>query len=261
MTLIREADGRYYASFTVQVTDREPLASIDRHAALDLGLTDFAAVVYSDGTREKINNPRHLRATERKLVRAQRELSRKEKGSQNRVKARLKVAVQHRKVREKRADHAHNLALRLVRENQTVTVEALNVRGLARSGASGRRGRGLRKSVHDAGWGTFLRLLTEKAEHFGRDVLALDPAYSSQTCSVCGTLDGKKELSVRVWACGSCDALLDRDYNAAVNLMVAAGQAETLNACGRDIRRALAHAVPRSLPRLQKQEPLGQAAA
>jgi putative transposase len=242
VTLIREPDGDLYVSFVVDVPVVEALPVIERHAAVDLGLTDYAAVVHTDGTRSKVENPRFLRNAERKLKRAQRALSRKEKGSQNRAKARVKVARAHRKVRETRLDHAHKLALTLVRENQTISVENLNVKGLARSGASGRKGRGLRKSVHDAAWGQFLRVLAEKADWHGRKVIPLNPAYTSQCCSVCGVLDGPKPLSIREWECGGCGTWLDRDWNAAVNLLVAAGHAETLNACGGDIRLVLARA-------------------
>lgn len=245
VTLVREPDGHLYASFVVDVPEVEALPEVARHAALDLGLADYAAVVHTDGTRSKVENPRVLRNAERKLRRAQKALSRKEKGSQNRQKARVKVARAHRKVRETRLDHAHKLALTLVRENQTISVEQLNVKGLARSGASGRKGRGLRKSVHDAAWGQFLRVLVEKADWHGRTVIPLNPAYTSQCCSVCGVLDGPKPLSVREWECGGCGAWLDRDWNAAVNLLVAAGHAETLNACGGDIRLVLARAGSR----------------
>lgn len=142
-------------------------------------------------------------------------------------------------------DHAHKLASTLVRENQTISVEQLNVKGLARAGAKGKRGRGNRKSVHDAAWGQFLRVLAEKADWHGRAVIPLDPAYTSQTCSVCGVPDGPKPLSVREWECQDCHAVLDRDFNAATNLLVAAGHAETLNACGGDIRLVLARADSR----------------
>lgn len=245
VTLIREADGNLYVSFVVDVPEIEPLPVMDRHAALDLGLTDYAAIVATDGTRSKVANPRFLRNAERQLKKAQRDLSRKEKGSSNRQKARVKVARAHRKVRETRLDHAHKLSLSLVRENQTISVEQLNVKGLARSGASGRKGHGLRKSVHDAAWGQFLRVLAEKADWHGRTVIPLNPAYTSQVCSVCGVLDGPKPLSVREWECRGCGAVLDRDWNAAVNLLVAAGHAETLNACGGDIRLVLARADSR----------------
>jgi len=240
VTLIREPDGHLYVSFVVDVPEVSPLPATDRHAALDLGLTDYAAVVATDGTRSKVENPRFLRNAEKKLRKAQQSLSRKEKGSRNRVKARVQVARTHRKVCETRLDHAHKLALTLVRENQTISVEQLNIKGLARAGASGRKGRGLRKSVHDAAWGQFLRVLTEKADWHGRTITALNPAYTSQVCSVCGVCDGPKPLSIREWECGGCGAWLERDWNAAVNLLVAAGHAETLNACGGDIRLTLA---------------------
>ena len=244
LTLIRECDGALFASFVVEVPDREPLPELDRHAGVDLGLTDFAAIVHSDGTREKIPNPRYFRAQARRLKKAQQGLSRKQKGSRNRAKARIRVARLHRKVSDARLEHARGLALTLVRENQTISVEALNVKGLARS-----LSRGFRKSVHDAGWAQFLRILTEKGHEYGRTVTAIDPAYTSQTCSVCGVVDGPKLLHVREWECAACHVLLDRDYNAAVNIMVAAGQshafgrAETLNACRGDLRLALAHAA------------------
>lgn len=244
VTVVREPDGRYLISFVVKAAPADVTPQHQRTAAVDLGLIDFATVVYSDGTREKVANPRHVRARQRKLARAQRALARKEKGSANRTKARAKVAVQHRKTREARQDFHHQLAARLVRENQAVAVEKLNVVGLARSGAKGERGAGFRRAVADAGWGTFLRLVKEKCTEQGRGFAAVDPAYSSQTCSVCGVLDGPKPLRVRAWPCKEgCGARLDRDYNAAVNVMVAAGPAETLNACGRDVRLRLAAAA------------------
>jgi len=236
VTLIREADGRFYVSFVVDVPST-PLAPINKVAGVDVGLTDFAAIASSDGSREKVANPRWLRSKERQLARAQKSLSRKEKGSHNRDKARLQVAVLHRKVRETRADHHHKLALRLIRENQTVAIEGLSIKGLARTH--------LGKSVHDAGWGQFFNLLKEKAEQYGREIVRTNQwEPTSQVCSVCGIKDGKKSLSVRVWDCAECGAVLDRDWNAAVNIMLAAGLAETLNARGGYIRLALASAIP-----------------
>src|SRR4029453_12073773 len=122
VTVIREPDGRYYASFVV---DREPspLPPVSRAAGIDLGLVWFATIAASDGTIETIANPRHLRAAARRLTITQRRLSRKQKGSKNRTKARLRVAVAHRRVRDQRADHHHKLALRLIRENQAIAVE------------------------------------------------------------------------------------------------------------------------------------------
>src|SRR5665811_1226175 len=180
VTLIREADGRFYVTFVVDVPST-PLAPINKVAGVDVGLNDFAAIASSDGSREKVANPRWLRSKERQLARAQKSLSRKEKGSHNRDKARLQVAVLHRKVREK----------------QTVAIEGLSIKGLARTH--------LGKSVHDAGWGQFFNLLKEKAEQYGREIVRTNQwEPTSQVCSVCGIKDGKKSLSVRVWDCAEC---------------------------------------------------------
>ncbi|HCU94669.1 MAG TPA: transposase [Actinobacteria bacterium] len=230
VTVIREPDGRYYASFVVE-RKTAPLPACAREIGVDVGLDRLA--VTSDG--EVIANPRFLRVKERRLARAQHVLSRKQKGSVNRRKARQRVAVLHRKVREARLDHAHKTALRLVRDNQAVYAEDLAVAGLARTR--------LAKSVHDAGWSQLLRLLDEKARHYGRTfhrIGRFEP--TSQVCSACGVKDGPKPLSVRTWACGGCGAVHDRDVNAAKNIL-AAGRADRLNACGGDVRPGLPPAV------------------
>jgi putative transposase len=224
VTVIREPDGRYYASFVVE-RDPTPLPPVPRTAGVDLGFVWFATVAASDGTVETLANPRHLRAAERRLARAQRQLSRKQKGSRNRARARLRVAVAHRRVRDRRADHHHKLALRLIRENQAIAVEDLAVAGLARTR--------LAKSVHDAGWAMFIRLLEAKAAQHGRRVIKVGRWIpTTQTCSACGRCDGPKPLSVRAWTCPACGTVHDRDVNAARNILVAAGLAETLTACG-----------------------------
>jgi putative transposase len=235
VTVIREPDGRYHASFVVE-RDPTPLPAVSRTAGIDLGLVWFATIAASDGTIETIANPRRLRAAERRLARAQRQFSRKQKGSKNRVKARLRIAVAHRRVRDQRADDHHKLALRLIRENQTIAVEDLAVAGLARTR--------LAKSVHDAGWGTFLRLLQTKAAQHGRRVVRVGRwVPTSQTCSACGHRDGAKPLGVRVWACPGCGTVHDRDGNAARNILVAAGLAETQTACGGHVRPGVTLAV------------------
>jgi putative transposase len=231
VTVVLEPDGRYYASFVVEVADT-PLPRVQRQAGVDLGLSTFATVAATDGTTEKIENPRYLRKAERRLARAQKALSRKQKGSANRNKARRRVAVLHRKVRDARADHAHKTALRLIRENQAVHVEDLSIAGLGRTR--------LAKSVHDAGWGQFLRVLADKAARYGRAVTKVDRWFpSTQLCSVCGALGGKKPLSVREWQC-DCGTVHDRDVNAARNIL-AAGQAAT--ACGDGVRPDLGPAA------------------
>jgi putative transposase len=229
VTIIREPDGRYYASFVVKRGTRS-LPPVDRVAAVDLGLTDLATIVYSDGRREKISAPKHYRRAQAKLATAQKELARRQKGSANREKSRLTVARLHRKVRETRTDGHHKLAHRLVRDNQTVVFETLSITGLAR---------GLHaKSVNDAAWGHLIQLTKEKAHRSGRTVVQIgrfEP--TSQTCAPCGRRDGPKPLNIRDCVCVGCGARLDRDYNAAVNIMVASGTVETLNASGGNRRR------------------------
>lgn len=225
VTVIREADGRYYASFVVErATDLLP-ATV-HEIGIDLGLDRLA--VSSDG--EIVQNPRHLRRRQRALARAQRALARKRKGSANRRKAVRRVAVHHRKVREARLDGHHKLALRLVRDNQAVYLEDLSVAGMARTK--------LARSVADAGWSTLVRLIEEKAAYHGRTVVKVDRWFpSSRLCSTCGRNDGPKPLNVRSWTCPGCGEKHDRDLNAARNILaegrrVAAGRAETGNACG-----------------------------
>ncbi|WP_410791907.1 RNA-guided endonuclease InsQ/TnpB family protein [Kribbella sp. C-35] len=236
VTVIREPDGTDWVSFVVDaptdVHTHEPQAA--RTAGLDAGVgNDLLAITYSDGTREKVVNPRHLRARARKLKRLQRALSRKNTGSANQERQRMRVARAHRNIRDARMDHHRKLAHRLVAANSIIAIETLSLAGLGRTR--------LAKSVHDAGIGLLYRLIAEMAETQGRTVLKAgrwEP--TTQTCSVCGTLGGRKPLSVREWTCQECGLRLDRDYNAAANVMVAAGLAETLNACGPDIRRMLA---------------------
>lgn len=175
---------------------------------------------------QTIESPKFLRRAERKLRKAQQALSRKVKGSSNRAKARLRVAKAHAKVRDARTDWAHKNTTALIRDNQAVYVEDLAVSGLARTN--------LAKSVYDAAWGQFVRMLEGKAARYGRVVHKIDRwSPSSQTCSECGRGDGKKPLSAREWSC-PCGAHHDRDLNAAKNIL-AAGRAERRNACGETV--------------------------
>lgn len=231
VTVVKDAAGRYFASFVVE-TGTEPLPAAGQVTGIDLGLTHFA--ILSDGT--KIGSPRFLRRAEKKLRRAQRDLSRKQKGSANRGKARLKVARAHARVGDARRDFHHQLSTAIIRENQAVAVEDLAVSGLARTR--------LAKSVHDAGWSEFVSMLEYKAARYGREFYRIGRfAPTSQVCSVCGVKDGPKPLHVREWTCSGCGAVLDRDINAAVNVAKAAGLA--VSACGAQVRPQLAVA-PRS---------------
>jgi putative transposase len=236
VTVIREADGRYYASFVVEVADT-PLPQSTNDVGIDLGLTSLAVL----STGEVVQNPRYLRGKARALARAQKSLARKTKGSNRRAKAVRRVAVQHRKVRDSRLDAHHKLAHRIVGDNQVIYVEDLAVSGMARTR--------LAKSVADAGWSTLVRLLEEKALRCHRTVVRVSRWFpSSRLCSVCGFNSGKKPLAVRSWTCAECGITHDRDLNAARNILVegrivAAGLAETLNAHGGGIRAGLVPAA------------------
>src|SRR5882757_7952602 len=224
VTVIREPDGHYYASFVVEV-DPTPLPPIDRECGLDLGIARLATVAASDGQRMDIPNPKHLARKHRKLARLEREKARRAKGGKNRAKTRRKVAVQHGKVARARRDCHHKLALMLVRENQAVHVEDLNVAGMVRN-------RRLARAICDVGWAQFVRVLEEKAERYGRTVRKVSRWLpSSKTCSACGHVVDAMPLWVRVWTCNGCGMRHDRDHNAAKNIL-AAGQAERLNAGG-----------------------------
>ncbi|WP_167540716.1 RNA-guided endonuclease InsQ/TnpB family protein [Microbacterium maritypicum] len=248
VTIIHKPDQTFEVSFVVEVAPVDLAPAIERHAGIDAGLDTFAAVVYSDGTREKVDNPRFFRRQHRRLRKAQRDLSRKQgpdrrtgkKPSKGWRTQQARIARLHSGVVHTRTDFARKLARRLASENTTIAIESLNIRGLARSGGHDAQGRGLRRSIHDAAWGAFFANLANVA---GSRLLAVDPAHTSQTCGVCGVVDGPKPLSVRKWECQACGAVLDRDWNAALNVMIAAGQAEISNAGGGDFRLQLAEAV------------------
>ncbi|MFG3702124.1 RNA-guided endonuclease InsQ/TnpB family protein [Micromonospora sp. NPDC047620] len=224
VTIIKDAAGRYFASFVVISTD-EPLPPVESEVGIDLGLTHFA--VLSDGT--KVAAPKFLRRAARKLRRLQQSLSRKQRGSNNRKKAVVRVAKAYAEVADTRRDWQHKISTRIVRDNQAVYVEDLCVTGLGRTR--------LAKSVHDAGWASFTAMLEYKAARYGRTFGKINRfAPTSQTCSTCGRIDGPKPLNVRSWTC-LCGAVHDRDVNAAINVL-AQGRWDNSNACGAQVRPA-----------------------
>ncbi|MGK5448300.1 RNA-guided endonuclease InsQ/TnpB family protein [Streptomyces radiopugnans] len=208
VTLIKDRSGRYWVSFVVETDPAdEVLPPVDGDQGIDLGLNRFA--VLADGSH--IASPKYLRRAEKKLKKRQRELSRKQKGSRNRDKARIKVARAHAAVVDARRNFHHQWSHKLTSENQAVFAETLNVRGLARTR--------LAKSVHDAGWAQFVGFLAYKAARRGRTFVKVDRSFpSSQICSACGFRDGPKPLHVREWTCGNCETRHDRDWNAGKNV-------------------------------------------
>ncbi|QYC40169.1 putative transposase [Nonomuraea coxensis DSM 45129] len=214
VTISRDPAGRWFVSLLVE-EKIAPLPPVERSIGVDAGLT--ALLTLSSG--EQIANPRHERRERRRLARAQRALARKEKGSKNRAKARLRVAKVYARIADRRRDHLHKVTTRLVRDNQVIAVEDLSVRNLVRN-------RRLARAVSDAGWRELRRMLEYKATWYGRTLVVADRWFpSSKLCSACGTLRNDLPLSVRAWAC-ACGTVHDREVNAARNLL-AAGLAES----------------------------------
>ncbi|XVQ87409.1 RNA-guided endonuclease InsQ/TnpB family protein [Microbispora siamensis] len=224
VTVSRDSDGRWYASFAVEAeTGPEPLPATGDEAGIDLGVSHFAVL----STGEKIPNSRHLERKARNLARYQRRMARKQRGSNNRAKARAKVARAHTTVRDARADFLHRTSTRLVRDHDLIVIEDLNVRGMVRN-------RCLARVISDCGWGEFRRQLEYKTARAGRRLVVIDRWYpSSKTCSACGHLLAELSLSARHWTCPGCGTRHDRDVNAAKNIL-AAGRA--VSACGADVR-------------------------
>jgi len=211
VTISREADG-WYVSISCADVPVEPLPLTGQETGIDLGLASF--VTLADGTM--IHNPRCYREAERRLKTAQRTVARRKKGSKRRRKAVKLLAKAHQKVRRQRQDFQHKAALHLVREYDTIYHEELQVANMVKNHS-------LAKSIADAGWSGFLSILNHKAACAGRSVVAVNPAYTSQTCSGCGVIV-KKGLSVRWHSCPECGTSLHRDHNAARNIE-RAGQA------------------------------------
>jgi putative transposase len=211
VTLSREADG-WYVSLSCAEVPVQPLPLTGRETGMDVGLKVF--LVTAEG--ETVENPRHYRRGEKRLAKAQRRVSRRKKGSNRRQKALVLLARAHQTVKRQRADHHHKTALALLRDYDTIYLEDLQVRNMVRN-------RHLAKSISDAGWAQFRTILACKAVWAGKRVVAIPAQYTSQDCSGCGARV-PKSLSVRTHVCPSCGLVLDRDENAARNIL-RAGQA------------------------------------
>jgi putative transposase len=211
VAISQEADG-WYAIFSCAEVAAQPLPCTGQETGIDVGLKVF--LVTAQGV--VVENPRYLRKAERYLAKCQRRVAKRKIGSHRRRKAVQLLAKAHQEVRRQRADFHHKTALALLRANDTIYLEDLQVANMVRN-------HHLAKSISDAGWAQFRTILEAKAVYAGRRVLAVPPAYTSQACSGCGALV-QKSLSVRTHVCPSCGLVLDRDENAAINIQ-RAGQA------------------------------------
>src|SRR2546426_1699235 len=207
--IIHRADG-YSVQFSVQAERVIEHIPTDKQVGIDVGLKAY----YTDSDGNTVDNPRHYRKAEQKLKRLHRQLSRKQKKSQNRKKARNQLARAHLKVQRQREDFARKQASTLVSSHDLIAYEQLQIRTMVKN-------HHLAKSIHDAGWGTFISWVKAYGLMHAIPVIAVAPQFTSQECSVCGALV-KKSLSVRTHSCTRCGLVLDRDHNAARNILARA---------------------------------------
>lgn len=206
LTITRNSTGKWFACFTAEV-DLEPLPGITEATGVDLGLKEFA--VLSNG--EAIANPRFFRSEEKRLAKAQRKLSAAKKGSPERHKRRKAVAHVHERIANQRRNFAHQESRKLVNRFAIIVFENLNIRGMLKNHC-------LAKSIADAAWSQLVQFTSYKAESAGRYVAQVNPRNTSKMCSRCGELV-EKDLSVRIHDCPGCGLTLDRDHNAAINIL------------------------------------------
>ncbi|MFL5659309.1 MAG: RNA-guided endonuclease InsQ/TnpB family protein [Ktedonobacteraceae bacterium] len=228
VTVTKDCANRYFVSILVE-EDIKYLPVVNKQVGLDLGLTSM--VIASDG--HTYGNPKFFAKDEKKLAQAQRRHAKKKKGGKNRRKAQFKVAHIHARIADRRKDYQHKLSTQIIRENQVVCVESLQVKNMVQNHK-------LAKAISDVGWGEFVRQLEYKAEWYGRTLVKIDKFYpSSKRCFDCGHILDSLTLDIRFWICPQCGVSHDRDINAARNIL-AAGLA--VAACGEMVRPGRAEA-------------------
>jgi putative transposase len=208
-TITQVPSGKYFASFNVECEQKQ-LPKNNKSVGIDLGITDMLI----DSNGNKIPNPKTLYKYEQKLAREQRKLSKKEKGSKNFHKQRIKVAKVHEKISNIRKDYLHKLTFNIINENQVIITESLNVSGMIKN-------KNLSKAISDVSWSEFTRQLEYKSDWYKRTYHKIDPFYpSSQHCNNCGYKNQEtKDLNIRKWTCPECKEEHDRDINAAINIL------------------------------------------
>lgn len=209
VTIEHSPTGKYFSVLNVEF-EPQPRPNNGGLIGIDVGIKEF----YSDSNGNVVPNPKYLEKSMRKLIREQRKLSRKQKGSNNRNKQRVKVALVHEKIANQRNDFLQKQSTMLIRENQTICIEELKVRNMMRNHK-------LAQHIGSASWSKFFDMLTYKSVWYGNDVVKVPTMYpSSQTCSCCRYKNPLvKNLSVRVWECPDCHTIHNRDTNASINIL------------------------------------------
>lgn len=210
-TISQEPNGHYYCSLCCTDVEMPQYQKTNQNIGIDLGICDFA--IFSDGT--KIENPKFYEKSEKKLARLQKELSRKTIGGSNWNKVRIKVAKLQKHISNQRNDSLHKLTTDIVRNYDVICIEDLDVKSMKETDSKTRN-----KHVGDVSWSEFRRQLTYKSQWYGKKVSVIGRYYpSSQICHICGNRDGKKQENIREWICPKCGSELDRDTNAAINIL------------------------------------------
>jgi len=226
INISKDCQNRYHIVFFVK-EEIQKLPKNNNEIGIDLGLSSF--LITDEG--KKVEHPKFLDQSLKKLKRRNQDLSRKKKESENRKKAKYKLAKLYGQMADRRNDFLHKLSFRIVNENQVINSETLKIKNMMKN-------KRLSRSIHQSGWGEFLRQLEYKSKWYGRTFTKISQWYpSSKLCSKCHHKRERLSLSVRTWKCEKCHVVHDRDINAAKNIL-AAGQAERQNACGGKIRPA-----------------------
>jgi putative transposase len=222
LTISLEPSGKWYVSFNLDDPSIQPLPESQNQIGIDLGVSTFATTSNGD----KIKSP-DLKKEYQKLKKLQRRLSKKQKGSNNRYKARLKVARQYERITNIRSNFHHQVSRKLVNENQVIVLEDLKISNMVKN-------RKLSRAISEQGWYQFRSYLEYKCNWYGRELIIINQWYpSSKTCSSCGSIQPKMPLNIREWTCPDCGTKHDRDINAAKNILAVG---TTVSACGDSVR-------------------------
>ena len=207
-TITKRSSGKYWISLLIE-EDIQQLPKSNNKIGIDLGITSY--IVTSNG--DKIINPKILYKYQDKLIQEQQKLSKKQKGSNNYEKQRIKIARIYEKIVNIRSDFQHKLSTNLINENQIIILESLNIKNMLKNHK-------LAKSILDCSWYSFIEMLQYKANWYGRDIIQIDQYFpSTKMCSNCSAINNDLTLSDREWHCNNCNAYHDRDINAAINIL------------------------------------------